>query len=152
MHPSFPIIIQTRKNFQDLIEGLSEDQVNKVPKGCNNNIIWNFGHSIMTSLVLTYGLCGMEVPIDIKFLRFYKKGSLPEEHLGLIEIESMIDLSRKTIEYIINDYDAGNFRGFSSYHTSFGVHLEDIDDALYFNASHEALHLGVAMTQAHAVK
>jgi hypothetical protein len=41
---------QTRANFLSLMNGLSEEQLNHMPTGFNNNMIWNFVAMIYTYL------------------------------------------------------------------------------------------------------
>lgn len=48
------MLAQGRKNLVGLISRLSEKQVNLIPSGFKNNLIWNFGHnySIPSNLML----------------------------------------------------------------------------------------------------
>ena len=42
MKYQFEILKQTRANVLQAIESLSHEQMNQIPKGFNNNIVWNF--------------------------------------------------------------------------------------------------------------
>lgn len=59
-------IAQTRNNFRSLILSLNNDQINQVPEGFSNNIVWNYGHAICTFLLLTYGKTNQVVAMDVK--------------------------------------------------------------------------------------
>jgi hypothetical protein len=45
--------------FSILIQGYTLEQLNKVPRGFNNNIIWNIAHVIVTQQILVYKLSGL---------------------------------------------------------------------------------------------
>ncbi|MDN3670045.1 DinB family protein [Echinicola jeungdonensis] len=72
-------IIQTRKNFINLISDLDIDQLNQIPEGYNNNIIWNFGHIIVTQQLLCNKFSGLPLLIDEDILDAFRKGSKPEK-------------------------------------------------------------------------
>jgi len=42
-----------------MIEDFSLEELNKIPEGFNNNIIWNIAHVIATQQALVYGLSGL---------------------------------------------------------------------------------------------
>ena len=75
---SIDTILATRKLFIKLIENLSIEQLNKVPEGFNNNIIWNFAHVVVTQQIICYKLSGLPLKIDEKYLPLYSKGTKPE--------------------------------------------------------------------------
>ena len=56
MDQRFEHLITTRKHFVSLIENFSTEQLNKIPEGFSNNIIWNIVHCMVTQQGLIYGL------------------------------------------------------------------------------------------------
>jgi hypothetical protein len=44
MEKYFDIMQKGRMQFVHLLNGLTIEQLNKIPEGFNNNLIWNFGH------------------------------------------------------------------------------------------------------------
>jgi hypothetical protein len=50
-----------------------------------------------------------------------------------------------TTDRLDRDYQEGIFRHYVPYKTSYGVELNNIDDAIIFNNIHEGLHLGYMM-------
>ncbi len=48
------------------IEGLTAEQLNKIPDGYNNNIIWNLGHLICAEQSLCYFRSGQAITVDDK--------------------------------------------------------------------------------------
>ncbi len=47
MHEAFNITMQNRKVLEGYLQNYSLEQLNKVPQGFNNNLIWNIGHIIV---------------------------------------------------------------------------------------------------------
>jgi len=48
--------------------------------------------------------------------------------------------------------NANIFKEFRPYRTSYNVELESLDDALWFNNMHEAMHLGYMLAMRKSVK
>lgn len=45
MHQTFSITKTSRKALSHLLDIIPLEQLNKIPEGFNNNIIWNIAHS-----------------------------------------------------------------------------------------------------------
>ncbi|MFT5723838.1 MAG: hypothetical protein ACI9JN_000955 [Bacteroidia bacterium] len=141
---AFDIQLQTRRNISKVIDSLSLEQLNLIPEGLNNNILWNYGHIFVTQQALTYRLSGLPMRIGADTVELFKKGSAAthysQEQLGAVKASffTFIELTQK-------DYEAGKFQSFQTYPTSYGITLENIDAAIAFNNTHEALHLGYIM-------
>ncbi|WP_200976135.1 DinB family protein [Echinicola sp. 20G] len=140
-------IIKTRENFINLINGLSLDQINQIPKGFNNNIAWNFGHIVVTQQIICYKLSGLPLLVEEDLVEKYKKGSKPEGPISEKELENLKILALSSLENLKNDLLIGSFKEFKEYTTSFGVTLTNIKEAIEFNSAHEGMHLGYAMAQ-----
>ncbi len=144
-------IIQTRKNFINLINGLDIDQLNKIPEGFNNNIIWNFGHIIVTQQLLCNKLSGLPLLVDNETLESFRKGSKPEKSFSTEDLEKLKSLSITNLEALKKDLEQDKFSEYQAYTTSFGISLNNISEAIAFNAMHEAMHLGYVMAQKRAL-
>ena len=46
MNYTLNIFTQNRKNMLNLLRGYTLEQINKIPAGFNNNLVWNAGHSL----------------------------------------------------------------------------------------------------------
>jgi len=138
-------LIETRKNFLRVIESLTIEQLNHIPEGLNNNIAWNFGHSIVTQQLLCYNLSGNKMYTDKELVHKYKIGTMPEEPVSAEEIEILKKLALELPSKMEADLKADMFKDFKKYTTSYNVTLSNIDDAIKFNNVHEGLHLGYAM-------
>ena len=142
---SIDIVKTTRKNFLRLMEGLSIDTLNKIPEGFNNNIIWNFGHIIVSQQVLCYKLAGLPLNIDESYILKYSKGTKPEKFIDENELQFLKEKSAEFIDKLVVDLEQELFNNFISYTTSFNVELNSISDAVKFLPVHEGLHFGYAM-------
>jgi len=135
----------TRKLFLKLINSLSIDQLNKVPEGFNNNIIWNFAHVIVSQQILCYKLAGLPLKIDEKFIPKYSKGTKPETFADENELTFFKQQAVNLMDELIVDIEKEIFNNYNTYTTSFGVELSSVHDAVKFLSMHEGLHLGYAM-------
>ncbi|GGF17325.1 DinB family protein [Echinicola rosea] len=144
--------IKTRENFISLVNDMTIDELNEIPKGFNNNIAWNFGHVIVTQQIICYKLSGQEMLVPDTLVEKYRKGTKPESPITSKELEELKVLALSTLESFKNDLLAGSFATFTEYTTSFGVTLKNISEAVEFNAIHEGMHLGYAMAQRKAVR
>ncbi|WP_224998507.1 DinB family protein [Cesiribacter sp. SM1] len=139
------LIRKTRENFFKLMDGLSIDSLNKVPEGFNNNIVWNFGHILVSQQILCYHLSGLRMQLDPELIRRYRKGSKPEAPVGEAELEQLKNYAVSTADQLEKDLKEGVFQNFNEYLTSYGLVLTSIGEAVAYNAQHESLHLGYAM-------
>ena len=132
----------TRKNTLGLCAGLSETQLNYIPEGFNNNLIWNAGHVIATMELLTYGLTGQHTPSHRDFINRYRKGTKPEGTIPTMEVAAIIAGLTASVTQLEEDLRNNDFSPFNPYETSYGVTLNSIDEAMDFNNMHEAMHIG----------
>lgn len=152
MDNTIEIIRVTRNNFVELMSDLTIEDLNKIPKGFNNNIIWNFGHVIVSQQIICYKLSNQPLNIDDKYVRKYAKGSMPGDFVHEQQIEDLKALDVKLINQLQKDVKSDLFENYTSYKTAFGVELTNIDDGVKYVSSHEGLHLGYAMALKKAIK
>lgn len=136
---------QTRANMLGLMSGLSIEQLNAIPSGFRNNLIWNFAHVIVTQQLLCYGLSGQQPVVDKALIEAYRKGTAPEGTVDEAAYQELLQLSETTLTKFEADYAQGIFQNFKLYPTSYGVELSRIEEAFQFNLAHEAMHLGTMM-------
>jgi len=129
-----------------MMEKFSAEHLLIIPEGFKNNMLWNFGHVVVTQQLLHYRLSGLEMYIDDDFCNALKKGSDPSLWSSPPDIDRVKHLSLELPQKLAADYHAGKFQQFDSYTTSAGVTLRDIEDAIAFNNFHEGIHAGVMMS------
>lgn len=149
----FKVLNNTRQIFKNIIEENTLEDLNKIPEGFNNNIIWNIAHVVVTLEVLAYKLSGLEVSLDSEMITKYKKDSKPEGAISQNEVNEIKGLLTSSIKKVETDYNAGIFKTFNEYTVSTtGNTLTNIEDALQFVFFHEGLHYGYVLALLKEVK
>ena len=152
MDTSIVTIQETRKLFLNLIEGLSIEEINIIPQGFNNNIIWNFGHVIVSQQTLCYRLAGLPLNLDESYILKYAKGTKPETFLDGKELAFLKELSVSMINILVDDMDKNLFSNYKEYQTSFNVKLLTVQDAVKFLTMHEGMHYGYVLALKKLIK
>jgi hypothetical protein len=145
MNKQFEILRDTRKSLLQFIGGLTPEQLNEIPAGFNNNIIWNIAHMISAQQNVTYVRSGRKVAVDEAFFVAYKPDTKPQGTLGADEIASVKELFLSTIDQFETDYKANFFLEYTPWTNRYGVPITSIGDVLGFLPYHEGLHLGYIM-------
>ena len=143
------ILKVTRANILRLIDKYDLEQLNKIPEGFNNNLIWNFGHVVVTQQLLCYGLSKLPTQVSAELIDRYRKGSKPETFVDQSELDLFKNFAEQTIIQLEKDLAGGLFQTYKIYTPSDGITLEGIQDAVQFNNVHEGMHLGtmIAVTK-----
>jgi len=145
MITTFEHLLQTRKNILKILEA-NVGKEHFIPKGFNNSLYWNAAHCIVTQQLLCYKLSGNKMIIDDELVDLYRKGTKPLGTLpNIIEVGKVKDLLTTSIEQMEKDYNDGLLKDYNEYPTSYGITLKSVNDAIFFNNMHEALHLGYMM-------
>lgn len=135
-----------RQLIAPIFETYSAEQLNKIPKGFSNNLIWNIAHIVVTEQILVYKLSGLQPMISAELIEKYKKGTSPQGDISVQEIQQIKELLATTLIQTQKDYQAGVFKDFQEYPTSSDYILRNVEDALAYNLFHEGIHLGVIMS------
>lgn len=131
-----------RTHLLNFIGELSIEQLNKVPTGFNNNIIWNLGHIVAAQQGVCYRRAGLDTLVDPDFLKTYGADTKPERFIEATELEVIIELMQSTLDHLLTDYSNNLFSNYTPWLTRYGVHINNIDDAVKFLPFHEGLHSG----------
>lgn len=144
------ILFQQNKVFRNyvhaLISELNESQLNFIPDGFKNSIIWNVGHLVISQQMLTYGLSGLTIHAPMDWVGKFKIGSKAEEPISEREISQLKEQLTPLIEQTEIDYNRAIFKEFKPFHTSYGASITNIDEAIAFNNYHEGNHIGHILT------
>jgi len=139
-------ITKTSRNMiSKLIQGYTLEQLNKVPEGFKNNLIWNVAHVVVTQQLLVYKLAGLPVMVSEEMIEKYKKGTQAEGAASQEEVDEIVSLLHTTIAQTEKDIENNLFQNFSEYPTSTGFVLKTNRDSMSFNNFHEGLHIGNIM-------
>ncbi len=134
---------KTRGFYKNFLDRLSLEDLNKIPDGFKNNIIWNIGHIVVTEQLLLYRLSGMPTLVSDEMIEKYKIGTKPEAFVTQEEVDEISELLFSTIKKTQEDYKNNKFENYKEYTVSTtGNTLKNIDDAISFALFHEGIHLG----------
>lgn len=139
---AFDIAIKNRKLLKSFIENHSLEELNKVPIGFNNNIIWNIAHTIVTQQLLVYKLSGLPMVVSDEMVAAFRKGTKTERDLSQAEIDIIKGLLFSTIEKTKEDYTNKIFQTYNQYTVTTKSTLSNVEEAIDFNNFHEGIHLG----------
>ena len=146
MHQVFEITRLSRKIIAEYIENYSLEQLNKVPEGFNNNLIWNIGHIVVVQQMLVYNLSGLPMMVSQEMVEKYKRGTKPEHLISQAEVDEIRSLLFETINQTKADLNSKIFKTYTEFTTLSGFTMRNVEDALAFNYYHEAMHIGMMMS------
>ena len=145
MEATFKIWETSRNIYLKLIERYSLEQLNKIPDGFSNNLIWNLGHIIVSQQGLVYRLSGLPMNVSTEMMEKYKNGSKPTGTNTQEEVNELKVLLFSLLHQTKEDYANGKFVSFNEYTTGTGFHLASTEEAIEYNNYHEGIHLGFMM-------
>ena len=147
MEKIIQVLKACRSKWLTMLNELTTDQLNKIPTGFSNNLAWQFGHVIVSQQILCYRMAGQKFVINEELIDRYKNGSRPENYISEEEINLLKGYMLNTIDQLEIDLKNGLFDNYTPYtiSTYAGLTLENVNDALTFIVSHDALHYGCSI-------
>ena len=146
MDTLFRITKNIRKQFLYFIEHYTLEQLNTIPQGFSNNIIWNIGHCIATQQSLIYKLSGLPMHVSDAFIDTYRNGTVPTGKTTQEEVDYIKSILFSTIVQTQEDFSKNSFITFHEYTTKrTGFTMENATQAAEFNNFHEGIHLGIIL-------
>lgn len=139
---AFDITVKNRKILESFLDNYTLEELNKIPDGFSNNIIWNIAHVIATQQILVYRLSGLPTIISDDLIDRFKKGTKPESDLSQAEVDAIKNLLFSTIEKTKEDFNNKVFQDYNEYTVTTKSTLTNIEEAIDFNNFHEGIHLG----------
>ena len=143
MKTQFDILRKSRALVLKELEGLTIEQIHKIPENFKNNIAWNVAHLVVTQQLLHYKLTGLSLLCPDDLIETHRKGTSPTKTFTEEEFEEVKELLIGLPDTLEEDYEAGIFETFTEYPTSTGFVLTSIENAIAFNNFHEGIHYGV---------
>lgn len=145
MNTKINLIRKTRSKALEIIKDLSIAELNKIPAGFNNNIIWHLGHLIAAQQGIFYVRAKLDLNIDQDFFNSYKNGSRPEGEIDTPEIEKIKSLLFSSLDQFESHLEENIFLNYPAWVNSMGIEITSVEDAINFLLFHEGLHLGQIM-------
>jgi hypothetical protein len=145
MNQTFEITGTSRKILEQILVSHTLEQLNKIPEGFKNNLIWNIGHIVVVQQMLVYKLSGLPMMVSDELVEKYKKGSQPEQMATQADVAELQSLLFETINQTRTDFNQNLFVNYQEFTTMSGFTLKNAQDAMAFNYYHEAVHTGIMM-------
>ena len=89
MESTFKIWETNRNIYKTFLENYSLAQLNKIPIGFSNNLVWNIGHIIVAQQGLVYRLSELPMYISTEMVDTYKNGSKPTGTTSQVEVDEL---------------------------------------------------------------
>ena len=135
---------QNRENTLELLDNITLEQGNAIPKGFRNNIIWNAGHTLVAQEFILYYFSGLPMNVPQEYVPMFGPESKAREYTAE-EFSTLKDHLRQTMEKVGHDYRNGALskKDYTPYTSPyFGPSMSDIDEGFQFNVLHEGVHFG----------
>jgi len=141
----------SRAFYLHYVDHYSTEQLNTIPHGFNNNLIWNIGHVVVTQQMLVYKGSNLQGYLPEQWYELFKIGTKPSRALSVQEIRELREWLTVLVEHTEQDLNQGIFKTYIERKTKTGFHLQSIYDALECNNYHEGMHLGIMMSLAKCI-
>ncbi|MDB5003361.1 MAG: DinB family protein [Mucilaginibacter sp.] len=142
MTKAIEIIKMPRLRILEAVDGLTIDQLNKIPAEFNNNIIWNLGHMVAAQQGVCYKRAGVTAIIDDEFWNTFRPETKPERFFDESDFENIKRLFISTIDQLEIDLANNLFPNYTPWTNRYGAELSNIQEAVSFLPFHEGFHTG----------
>lgn len=142
METTLAILKHNRKVYAHFIDRFTLEELNTIPKGFNNNIIWNIAHVLVTQQLLMYKLSGLPLHVSEDLVERYRKGTKPDEKVSQQEVDQIKQALFSTYDLLKEDLENKRFKSFHPYTTSSKMELTTFEEASSFVLFHDGIHVG----------
>lgn len=146
MQRTFSVARTSRNTIAKFLDNYTLEQLNTIPEGFNNNIIWNIGHIVVVQQMIIYNLSDLPMMVSREMIDKFKKGTRPEDGVTQQQVDEIRELLFTTIEKTEDDWKNGIFKHYREFTSASGFQMQSAQDAIEFNNYHEAMHTGVMMS------
>ena len=131
-----------RKKLLEALDTLSMEKLLAIPDGCNNNMLWQIGHCVVSQQRLMYTISGLPMNVSEGYFRNFKIGSSPKDWTTTPDVEEVRTSLISTVDQLKSDFEIELFKEYKSYKTSSGLVLNNIHEAFVYSNYHEGIHVG----------
>lgn len=142
----------TRRTIAFLLSRLTVDQINTIPKGANNNILWNAAHIISVQQLIVNRRAGAAYTESKELTALYKPGTLPTVIADRAYIDMVSERLVASGVEMEKNYHSGMFDTYEPFTTRTKMELASAADAITFELFHVGLHLGYIMSYMNMMK
>jgi hypothetical protein len=145
-------VTQNNRNvIKRILKETSLEDLNTIPIGFSNNIIWNIGHIVVIQQLLVYKLSGLPMYISDELVSKYRNKTKPEGDVSQEEVDEIAALMDSLLVKTEEDMAAGIFKNYTEYTLSLGTTLSNANEAIEFNNIHEGIHYGYILALKKAI-
>ncbi len=123
----------SREIYRRFFDNYTLEQLNTIPQGFSNNLIWNIGHIVVSQQMLVYMAAGQEPMVSKELIARYMRGTKPESDVTQEEADEIKNLLFVTVEKSEEDYNNGLFTTYNKRKTELCFELNSVEDAISFN-------------------
>ena len=141
------------KNFRlhllNQISNLTTEQLNHIPSGYNNNIIWNLAHLVSAEQNMCYVRSGLPVTVEDKYFTPYISGTKPVDFVKGEDIEAIKAMLITSVDRLQVDLDNNAFVNYTPsimIPKVYGFEVSNIEEALEYLLYHEGYHSGCILS------
>jgi hypothetical protein len=145
MTSTFEINQTSRNVLLKFLDNHTLEQLNNIPEGFSNNLIWNIAHIVVVQQMLVYNLSGLPMMVTDEMVAKYKRGTKPEHNVTQREVDDIKLLLFSTLEKTKKDFADDIFQHYTEFTTLSGFTIKNAKAAMEFNNYHEATHTGIMM-------
>lgn len=131
-----------RKKLLGYLENTNLEKQLVIPKGCNNNMLWQIGHCVVSQQRLMYTLSSLPMNVSDSYFMNFKIGTSPKNWLETPDIEEVKTSLIETVDILKRDFEQGLFQEYKAYTTFAGITLNNVHDAFVYSNYHEGVHVG----------
>ena len=127
------------------IHDLTTEQLNTIPPGYTNNIIWNLAHLVSATQMLCYRRAGLAAVIDDQYITPFLPGTKADRFIPEEEIDAIKELLISTIDVLQTDLQHKDFSKYSKSERIkeyYGLDVTSIEEVIEFLLYHEGFHSG----------
>jgi len=140
------ILRASRTRLLGIIATINHEILLKIPKGFNNNILWQIGHCISSQQRHMYMRSGLPMYISNDFMESFKIGSSPNSWSVIPDVDELKRLLIDTVNHLESDLESGLFVNYEPFELSMGFQVKNHIHALQAANYHEAEHSGRVFT------
>ena len=131
-----------RKKLLEILNTIPMEKLLAIPAGCNNNMLWQIGHCVVSQQRLMYTMSGLPMNISDSLFENFKIGTSPKNWTVTPDVEVVKAILLSTVDKLKSDIEAGVFKQYKAYKTSSGLELNSLLDAFVYSNYHEGVHIG----------
>ena len=124
-----------RQSILRAVRNFSNEQLNEIPHGFHNNLIWHMAHMVASQQDFFYVPSRLDMGMDPELYFNFRIGTRPLKEVSDNDIAAIKDLMTSSVSRLQADFDAGVFNN-----------LANSDELLTHFVFHEGMHMAYILS------